>query len=69
MNGDATFNFLIFCKASVDMIRLGDNSIGGHNNQLAWSIMILKGGEGSITYDKGFTDMQEAAVMMLKIIN
>ena len=64
LNGDCTFNF---CKVAVDMIGLGINSIGGHNNPLVWSI-IPKGSEGSITYDVTFQEMQEAAVLFLKLV-
>ena len=35
-HGDATFNF---CNAEASMITLGVNSLGGHYNNVAWSIM------------------------------
>jgi hypothetical protein len=51
----------------VDMIGLRVNYIGGHNNPLAWSI-IPKGGEGSITYDNFFADLQDAAILMIRMV-
>jgi hypothetical protein len=63
LNGDATHGF---CRTTVDMIGLGVNSIGGHNNPLTWSI-IPKGAEGSITYDLTFEEMQEAALEIFDI--
>jgi hypothetical protein len=35
-HGDATFNF---CNAQASFISLGVNSLGGHYNNVAWSIM------------------------------
>ena len=64
LNGDATFKF---CRVDVDMIGLGVNSIGGHNNPLVWSI-IPHGSEGAITYDRTFNDLQDAAIILIKSI-
>ena len=64
LNGDATFNF---CRVDVDMIGLGVNSIGGHNNPLVWSI-IPHGSEGVITYDRTFHDFQDAALILIRDI-
>ena len=64
LNGDNTFGF---CRSAVDMIGLGVNSIGGHNNPLTWSI-IPKGSEGSITYDLTFEETQAAAIEMFERI-
>jgi hypothetical protein len=65
LNGDATFSF---CRTAVDMIGMGVNSIGAHNHPLTWSI-IPKGGEGSITYDLTFDEVQEAAITFLGIVD
>ena len=64
LNGDTTFGF---CRTTVDMIGLGVNSIGGHNNPLTWSI-IPKGAEGSITYDLTFEETQDAALEIFDIV-
>ena len=65
LNGDTTFDY---CRVAVDMIGLGVNSIGGHNNPLCWSI-IPKGSEGSITYEVTYREVQEAAVTFMKLVD
>ena len=65
LNGDATFSF---CKpeSSVDMIGLGVNSLGKHNNPLCWSI-IPHQSESELTYTGIFLELQEEAMLLFDI--
>ena len=62
LNGDATFGF---CRANVDMICLGFNSMGSVNNPVCWSF-IPHQAEGQLTYTLTFYELQKAVISLLK---
>jgi hypothetical protein len=58
LNGNATFRF---CRANVDMIALGFNSMGSVNNPVCWSF-IPHQAEGEKLYTLTFYKLQKAAI-------
>ena len=60
LNADTTFSF---CRAAVDMIGFGVNSVGNHNHPLCWSL-IPHHTESEITYTGTFLELQEAALLV-----
>jgi hypothetical protein len=54
-----------FCRANVDMIALGFNSIGSVNNPVCWSF-IQHRAEGKKTYTLTVYELQKAVIPLLK---
>jgi len=62
-HGDVTFNF---CKADASFISIGVNSLGGHYNNVAWSIM-CSGRESGQSYRVTYDVVRTAIHLVLKI--
>ena len=62
-HGDATFNF---CNAEASMITLGVNSLGGHYNNVAWSIVGC-GRESGQSYRVTYDVLRTAVHLLLKL--
>ena len=64
LNADATFGF---CRSNLDMIGLGVNSMGAHNNPLTWAL-IPHHGESEICYAGSYEHFQSAAIALLDVV-